>query len=85
METAIHSIQLVWFGQCWPKHAFQADGSFHNTVFKKFIDQYDIQIRQVLPCGHCKNPIKPRHGTIRSIFQNIPNRMLRMPFMLLAL
>ena len=35
--------------------------------------RYDIEMRPVPPRRHCKNPIEPRHGTIRSIFLRLKN------------
>lgn len=68
MESAIRTIELVWFSQFWPPSSFQADGAFNNDIFKSFLDIYDVDLRPVPPRRHCKNAIEPRHGTIRSIF-----------------
>lgn len=68
MESAIHSIELIWFSQFWTPSFFQADGTFQNDQFKPFLKRYEIELRPVPPRRHCINPIDPRHGTIRSIF-----------------
>ena len=68
METVILNLELIWFSNFWPPSYIQADGPFQNAMFKSLLDQYDIQLRPVPPRRHCKNPIEPRHGTIRSTF-----------------
>ena len=68
MKSAIFQIELTWISQFWPPTAIQADGAFVNDEFKAFLNQYGIEFRPVPPRRHCKNPIDPRHGVIRSIF-----------------
>ena len=68
MDAVIYSFELIWLSQFWSPSYIQSDFAFHNQLCGKLLEIKDIIMRPVPPRRHCKNPLEPRHGTIRSIF-----------------
>lgn len=68
MDEAIDYVELAWFSQFWTLSLVKSDKAFRNETFESFLNRCDIQLRPVPPRPHCKNPIQPKHVTIRSIF-----------------
>lgn len=63
----IYNLENLLFSQFWPPNAIQVDGAFRNEVMETFLSCYDVDMRPVPPRRQAKDPIEPRHRTMRSI------------------
>jgi len=81
MENSIACLEAHWISQFWPPNEILYDPAFENSLFKSYVELYDIATRPIPPRRHNKNVIESKHRIIRDIFLRlkVSNEELSVP------